>query len=107
MGEEFIKIVNVGRDAITTTKVEREKMLKLFKEISNNFSNNNEISKQLVETIPSLKAIEIDRVRNAQCDVPFINCEMNDGTSKVIRILRWHKIIWGILDEFCREEFTK
>lgn len=107
MEEKFIKIVNVGGDCITTKKVERERMLKLFEEISNSFSNNNEISKQLVETIPSLKAIEIDRVRNAQCDVPFINCEMNDGTSKVIRILRWHKIIWGILDEFCREEFTK
>ena len=107
MEEKFIKIVNVSRDAITTKKVEREKMLNLFKEISNNFSANNEISNQLVEIIPSLKAIEIDRVRNAQCDVPFINCEMNDGTSKVIRILRWHKIVWGILDEFCREEFTK
>lgn len=107
MEEKFIKIVNVGRNAITTKNVEREKMLKLFREISDNFSNNNEISKQFVEIIPDLKVIEIDRLRNAQCDVPFINCEMNDGTSKVIRILRWHKIIWSILDEFCKEEFTK
>ena len=105
--DEFIKIVNVGRDCTTTSKVEREKMLRLFKEISENFTNNNEISKQFIDVIPDLNVIEIDRVRNAECDVPFIACEMIDGTSKVIRILRWHKIIWGILDEFCREEFTK
>ena len=44
----------------------------------------------------------INEDRNREMDTPFIGIEMIDGSRTTISIPRYHKIIWGILDEFSK-----
>ena len=81
-------------------EIERKEFYELMKSIKKSFSDDNEISSKLVEIIPNLISITIDKDRNSQKDTPFITCECSSG-SKIIEIKRYHKIIWAILDKYC------
>ena len=66
------------------------------------FSDDNEISSILVELIPNLDLILINKDRNNQKDIPSIHCVGEKG-EKEIDIRRYHKIIWAILNRYCVE----
>lgn len=87
-GKEYIK------------EIERKEFYELMKSIKKSFSDDNEVSSKLVEIIPNLVSITIDKDRNSQKDIPFISCEY-DNESQVIEIKRYHKIIWAILNKYC------
>lgn len=85
-------------------EIDKEEMLKLMDAIKNLFYNDNEISSILVNVIPKLVSIEIDKDRNEEREEPMICCVCEDGIEKVIEIKRkYHSIIWGIFDKICTE----
>lgn len=51
--------------------------------------------------IPNLISILINKDRNEQKDVPSIYCK-GENYEKVIDIKRYHKIIWWILNQYCK-----
>lgn len=81
----------------------REKFLAVFEGIAIGFSDDNEISKKLVELIPYLEEIKVNKDLNETQDVPFITYKVN-GEKGIIKIIRYHKIVWSILNKFCSEE---
>ncbi len=100
---EFITISKVVKGKVTkSNEIELATFYKLMLDIKESFINNNTISSQLVEMIPDIKEITIDVDRNTDCDLPFVVLTMLDGEKKVFVIPRWHRIIWGLLDEFTR-----
>lgn len=91
-----IKVIQDGEESVKENN--RATFLKLMEGIKDQFVNNNEYAKRFVEIIPEVDCIEISIDRNRDCDIPFVTCII-DGQSYVIRIPRFHHIIWGILLE--------
>lgn len=83
--------------------VNREKMLAVFQGIAIGFSDDNEISKKLVELIPYVEEIKINKDLNETQDVPCITYKVN-GEKEIIKIIRYHKIVWAILNKYCSED---
>lgn len=83
--------------------IDRHQMSELMIAIKNGFDDDNEISSIMVEIIPELVSIRIDKDRNEQLEVPIIVCYLQDNEEKVINIKRHHKIIWSILNKYCTE----
>jgi len=83
-------------------EIDRQLMFNLMEAIKNGFDDDNQISSIMVELIPDLVSIEINRDRNEQLAVPMICCVKEDEEI-VVKIIRHHKIIWGILDKYCTE----
>ncbi len=99
MREEIIFIWKEnGKECIK--EIERKEFYNLMDSIKKSFSDDNEISSKLVEIIPNLVSITIDKERNIQLEVPFIVCNFGDAT-KIIEIKRYHKIIWAIFNKYC------
>ncbi len=84
----------------------REKMLMVFEGIALGFSDDNEISKKLIEIIPVAEEIKINKDLNSTQDVPCITYKVN-GQRGMIKIIRYHKIVWAILDRYCSEKKKK
>lgn len=91
-----IKVIHDGMES--TKENNRATFMKLMEGIRDQFVNNNEYAKKFVKVIPEVDTIEINVDRNRDCDIPFVTCIINDE-SYVIRIPRFHRIIWGILLE--------
>lgn len=100
MKNEEIIFIWKGNGKEHIKEIERQEFYELMESIKKSFSDDNEISSKLVEIIPKLVSITINKDRNSQKDIPFISCECDDG-SQVIEIKRYHKIIWAILDKYC------
>lgn len=83
-------------------EINRKEFFDLMESIKNAFIEDNQISSILVDLIPELIMISINRDRNEQKDVPSIYCLCETG-GKVIDIIRYHKIIWSILNRYCTE----
>ena len=64
-------------------------------------ADNNEISKKLVQIIPEVDKIFINRDHNETQDVPFIVYYINDEVH-ILKIRNCHKIVWTILNEYCK-----
>ena len=83
-------------------EVDREDFFDIMYSIQKGFSGDNEISTFLCkEVIPDCTSILIDKDRNNQLDRPFIQYKIGDEV-KVKEIIRYHKIIWSILDRYCK-----
>ncbi len=65
-------------------------------------SDNNEISKKLIEIIPEVDEIVINKDHNETQDVPFIVYYMDGGEVHILKIKNHHKIVWTILNEYCK-----
>ncbi len=83
-------------------KIDRQSLYKIMYAIKQGFDDDNQISSILVEYIPELVSIEINKDRNEQLNIPAVNCVTNEGED-LIYILRHHKIIWSILNRYCTE----
>lgn len=67
------------------------------------FYNDNKISSILVELLPGVVSIVIDKDRNEQMDMPFICLIFEDGNTKGIDIHRhYHSMIWEFFNKLCR-----
>ena len=76
--------------------LDREEVLKVFEGLKNDYTDNNTISKKLLEILPELEWIKIDKDINATQKVPFITYGMY-GKTGFLKIPRYHRIVWGIL----------
>ena len=81
-------------------EINRQEFYDLMEGIKNAFSDDNQISSILVELIPELISISINKDRNEQKDVPSIHC-VGETQEREIDIIRYHKIIWAILNRYC------
>lgn len=81
-------------------EIDRQSMYDIMLAIRQGFNEDNQISSIMVEYIPKLITIEINKDRNEQLEVPMICC-INEDAVKVIKIIRHHKIIWEILNKYC------
>lgn len=81
-------------------EVDREIFKDLMEAVKASFDWDNEISTKILEYIPNLECIEIDRDRNAQRDVPFIICTMQNNKKEMVEIRKCHEIMWSILNKY-------
>ena len=91
-----IKVIQDNKESVKENN--RATFLKLMEGIKDQFVDNNEYAKKFVKIIPEVEEIEINIDRNRDCDIPFVTCII-DGESYVVRIPRFHRIMWGILLE--------
>ncbi len=81
--------------------LDRKEMFSVFNGLVNGFEGDNEISKKFVnEIIPFADTILINADINNTQDVPGVYYSI-DGDSKYLKIIRYHKIIWAILNKYC------
>lgn len=98
---DFVWIENGERHE---KKIDREKLFETMDGIRKGFSDDNQISSKFCELIPEMISISINKDQNANKDVPMVFCEMVGETQdEIIEIIRHHKIIWSILDYYCKE----
>jgi len=83
-------------------EISRQNIIDIMQSLKNGFDENNFVSTQMCEVLPKTISIHINKDRNKELDVPTIICQMPNGY-KGIDIMRNHKIIWGILNEYCKE----
>ena len=95
-------ILNWTKDGKQQTKeIDRKNFFDIMNSVRKGFEGDNQISNLLCTRIPEITAISINQDRNSQMDVPFIQIEI-DGKIEVIDIIRYLKIIWAILDGYCK-----
>lgn len=84
--------------------LDRQKMYSIFNGLAEGYAEDeNEISTTMVnDVIPYADKISINRDYNETQDIPMISYEIARKT-KVLKIKRYHKIIWAILDRYCTE----
>ena len=87
-------------------QLRRRPLYDVFNGLVKGFDGDNEISKKLVELIPEADSIIINKDINATQDVPFITVVTEEKT-EMVKIRRYHKIVWSILDKYCTEEEKK
>lgn len=102
---EKILIIWKENGKLNEKEVDRQKMFDIFNSLVNGFDTDNQISKKLIELIPIANGIIIDKDINSTQDVPFITVHTPKEV-KVIKIIRYHKIVWSILNKYCTEEET-
>ena len=88
-----------GENKKKIKEVDRKEFFDIMYSIKKGFPNDNQVSTVLCDIIPDVSTIFIDKDRNQQIDVPFIYYDLN-GNQKVLEIIRYHKIIWSILNKY-------
>lgn len=78
--------------------VNREKTIKYFSWLKEEFAEDNQMSKKLLEYLSDIDCISINDDRNECMDVPFVVLE-TDGNSVVFEIRRCNAIVWTKLRE--------
>lgn len=90
------------KGAINEKEIAREQFINIMKSLKDGFGDNNEISKKLCKFLPEVQTIFINKDRNDELDIPTIVLYFEDNAHKIIEIRRNHKIIWGVLNEYCK-----
>lgn len=83
-------------------QLERKEIKEVFKGLSMGFRDDNEISKRMLKIIPEVDKIFIYKDVNRSQDDPFI-IYCIDGEEDILKIKRYHKIVWAIFDKYCTE----
>lgn len=84
-------------------EIEKDLLINYMESTRKLFYNDNKISTILVEWLPGVVSIIIDKDRNEQIDMPFICLELEDGKKKCIDIHRhYHSMIWEFFNKLCR-----
>ena len=101
MKKETINLQWIEKEKRYEKEISRQDIIDIMKSLKNGFDENNEISKKMCEVLPTTVSIMINKDRNEQLDVPMISLKVGENTY-VLEIRRNHKIIWGILNEYCK-----
>ena len=83
-------------------EIDRQEMLDKFRKLAEEYQDNNEISLKLIKIIPTAQWILIQKDHNNTQEVPSISYKINEVVGS-LKILRHHKIVWSILDDYCQE----
>lgn len=79
----------------------RDEFYAEFEELIKEYPDNSEISKKLVKIIPEMDEISINKDANGTKEIPFI-VYLIEGKKHMLKIMRWHKIVWGRLHDYCK-----
>lgn len=90
-GQKYVKQVN------------RQEILEKFQVLVKNYQDNNEISRKLTKIIPTAEEIRINEDYNSTQEIPCITYQINEVVG-ILKIRRHHKIVWGILHEYCQHD---
>ena len=85
---------------ISEKKIERKKFMATFEGLIKGFSPNNMVSKQLAEIIPVAKEIKINWDSTAEINRLYYMLEDKVGS---IPIINAHRVVWAVLDAYCKE----
>ena len=88
-------------------KIERAKLLSVFQGLVDGFEDDNEISKAFVRLIPDSTIIYIDNDANATQEIPLVIFFADNNDEAIIKVIRYHKIVWSILNKCMDEEDEK
>lgn len=81
----------------------RQDLYVVFEGLAKGFEDDNEISKVFIKRIiPYADKIIIDKDYNSTQTIPFIVYQKGD-IKNVLKIIRYHKIVWAILNKYCTE----
>lgn len=103
MKKETINLQWIEKEKRYEKEISRQDIIDIMKSLKNGFDENNEISKKMCEVLPTTVSIMINKDRNEQLDIPMISLKVGENTY-VLEVRRNHKIIWGILNEYCKEK---
>ena len=100
--KDLIKLKYVEGKKVYQGTINRQEFLNHMNYLVEKFTDNNEISKKLAGLIPEMSHILINKDMNDTQDVPFVYYKL-DGSSEghILKILRFHSIIWGFLERYC------
>lgn len=79
---------------------DRKAVCAVFQGLVEGFSGDNEISKELLVKLSEADEVFINKDHNGTQDVPIITIRIGDNMS-LVKIIRYHKIVWSILDKYC------
>ncbi len=98
--KEKIIFICKEKNKKSKNEVDREQFKNLMEAVKASFDWDNEVSTKILEFIPNLECIQIDRDRNQQRDVPFIVCKLQGNITEVVEVKRCHEIMWSILNKY-------
>ena len=101
MKEGAIVLKWIKNDKEYFKEIDRKKLFDLMNSIKSAFEHDNQISDFFCGIIPDVTWIRINKDRNEQLDIPFIEYEIS-GEQKTLDILRHHRIVWAILDGYTK-----
>ncbi len=88
--------------------IDRNEFLSHMEYLVEKFPDNNEIAKQLTNLIPEMRYILINKDMNDTQDIPSIFYKLNnEDDGYILKILRFHSIIWGFLNRYCYDAKVK
>ena len=103
MKDTTIKFSWVKSGYMHQKEIDRKAMFDVFDGVRKGFEGDNRISRALVEDIiPNADSIFINKDFNDTQTEPSISYKI-DGKSKLLKIIRYHKIVWAIFDKYCTE----
>lgn len=80
----------------------REEVMAVFEGLVKGFTDDNEISEKLLKIIPKAEWLKINQDHNDTQEIPCITYGLN-GSVYVLKIIRYHKIVWSILNKYCTD----
>ena len=85
-------------------EIDREDFYEMFCGLARGFEKmgDNQISKKLIEIIPDVDKISINKDVNRMQEIPYIAYYINENM-QLMKIMRRHDIIWRILEKHCVE----
>lgn len=91
------------KEQIHQRNIEREDFYAMFDGLAKGFEKlgDNEISKKLIEIIPDVNKIFINKDINETQDEPFIVYYMSEKEPQIMKIKRRNDIVWSILLKYC------
>ena len=73
----------------------------VFKGLQEGFRDDNEIATVFVERIiPNAESIYINKDLNSTQDIPMVAYKI-DNQLALVKVKRYHKIVWSILNKYC------
>lgn len=97
-----IKLVWVQNNSRGEKLINRQRFIDIMASIKAGFDDNNEVSTELCELAEDVVEIRINKDRNDEMDTPFIICLNEEGKTQMYKISRRHRIMWEILNGYCR-----
>ncbi len=83
---------------VVKKEIDAEDLIAQMEEFIRSYPSNNENAKKLRERIPKMKVLEINQIRNAETQEPFVTWKDENGKSHIIHIKPSHFKVWGYLN---------
>lgn len=97
-----IKLKWISKGEKHEKMLNREEVLAVFQGLVKGFVEDNEISEKMVKILPEVDWLKIDQDHNDTQEIPCLIYSVN-GSIGILKIIRYHKIVWSILNKYCTD----